>query len=369
MRKRTVALILLLSLIFLPLSAEITASYEPTSPLEFTKGSPPFSPTNFIAHLGRLTITATAGETLYQPSLVDANISTRFEFTGPVTWWSQNGVPVYNNQSTGFFFGAVVTELGVTSFHTLSPGGGTSPMTITQKDLGVSVFVAELYLLGDQPSSIYKPGALYTMNNSNSLGSFNVAIAANDQGIYYMYVPKIYVPFPGQTIIPGGAPPLNSPTVAPPGIRALPYGNGGDQQVLQYLLSIINEPPIHLPDAYETRKIKVAQANIRLENATAGKDYQVDIKFTSTSVSPAYQGKFHLHLDGKLSRYGIAYDLFFNGNYVTPGVPIRWEGIQTTQNRQKDIQMTGVIQDVAERAPSGTYSDTITVNITPVDTI
>ena len=119
---------------------------------------------------------------------------------------------------------------------------------------------------------------------------------------------------------------------------------------------------ISLPDAYGSKKTKVAKAKIDLINATSGTNYKVDIKFESNSVN---QGKFHLHLDGDLNQYGIPYYLYFKQDLVVPGTNIRWSHI--LEHPEKVIKVTGVIQDDAERAPAGTYHDTITVTITAVD--
>ena len=106
----------------------------------------------------------------------------------------------------------------------------------------------------------------------------------------------------------------------------------------------------------------MAKAKIDLINATAGTNYKVDIKFESFSVD---QGKFHLHLDGDLNLYGIPYYLYFKQDIVVPGEDIRWNHI--LNQPEKAIKVTGVIQDDAERAPAGSYRDTITVTITAVD--
>ncbi len=150
MKKRSLALLLtILTLTFLHLPAAIVATYVPSPSLAFTTGTTPFASSDFVAHLGTLTITATAGEPLYQPSLVNVQISNTFQFTGPVTWsnhW-QTGLPVYQSQSTVFYFAAVTTELGVTGYRKLWGGGGTAPMTTTEDDLGVSVFEVKFIFL------------------------------------------------------------------------------------------------------------------------------------------------------------------------------------------------------------------------------
>lgn len=352
---------MLLSLSFLPLSAAIVATYVPSSSLSFTTGTAPFASSDFVAQLGTLTITATAGETLYQPSLVNVQISNTFQFNGPVTWWSQGNppVPVYQNQSTTFYFAAVTTELGVTGYRKLWGSGGTAPMTTTEDDLGVSVFEVKFYFLGDQAASIYKPGATYTMT-SGTIGTFNVAVAATDNGIYYNYVPKIYVPVNGQAIPPGGGPPLDPPTVIPPGTPALPYGDPPDNAV--YGFTIIDEQAFTLSNGYQSNTALIARAQLALSNTIVGPTYGVDIKFSKLSGSSS----FALRPTGNPSGYAIPYQLNFLGQTVVKDVSIPWTPLSDGMNIQ-NILITGISPTIAQAAPSGAYIDTIVVTVTPID--
>ena len=361
MRKRTLAFLLILSLIILSLPSAIIATYTPASSLSFTTGTTPFSATDFVAHLGTLTITATAGEPLYQPSLVNVQISNTFQFTGPVTWWSQGNppVPVYQNQSTVFYFAAVTTELGVTSYRKLWGSGGTAPLTTTEGDLGVSVFEVRFYFLSDQAASIYKPGALYTMT-SGTIGSFNVAVAPNDQGIYNQQSNNIYVSINGQTIPPGGGPPQDPPTVIPPGTPALPYGDPPDNAT--YGFSILEEQAFSLPDGYQASTTKIASAQLNLSDTLVGRTYGVDITFSKLPGSTS----FALRPTGSPSVYAIPYQLKFLGQAVVKDVSMPWTPLSDGVNTQ-NIYITGISSVVAKAAPSGDYMDTIVVTITPID--
>lgn len=361
MNKRATGLLLLLSLVFLPLTAAILATYAPSPSLSFTTGTPPFASTDFVAHLGTLTITATAGETLYQPSLVNVQISNTFQFTGPVTWsnhW-QTGLPVYQEQGTTFYFTAVTTELGVTGYRKLWGSGGTAPLTTTKDSLGVSVFEVKFYFLSDHAASIYKPGAVYTMT-SGSIGSFNVAVAPNDQGIYNQQSNNIYVSINGQTIPPGGGPPLDPPTVIPPGTPALPYGDPPDNAI--YGFSILDEQSFSLPDGYQANTALIAKAQLALSNTLVGRTYGVDITFSKLPGSSS----FALRPTGSPLVYAIPYQLKFLGQTVIKDVSIPWTPLSDGMNTQ-DIHITGISATVALAAPSGSYLDTIVVTITPIE--
>jgi len=361
MRKRAMALLVSISLTLLPLPAAITATYDSAPSLAFTTGSSPFAPTDFVAHLGTLTITATAGEPLYQPSLVNVQISNTFQFTGPVTWFNhwQTGLPVYQTQSTIFYFAAVTTELGVTSYRKLWGSGGTAPLTTTQDALGVPVFEVKFYFLSDHGASIYKPGAVYTMTKGN-IGAFNVAVAPDDEGIYNQQSNNIYVPINGQTIPSGGGPPLDPPLVIPPGTPALPYGDTPGHAT--YGFSMIDELAFSLPNGYLSNTALIAKAQLSLGNTTTSLTYGVDIQFSKLPGSSS----FALHPDGVPTGYAIPYQLKFQGQTVLKDVPIPWTPLSEGINNQ-DIHITGISPTIAEAAPSGPYNDTIVVTVTPIE--
>ena len=109
---------------------------------------------------------------------------------------------------------------------------------------------------------------------------------------------------------------------------------------------------------------RVARAQLEITNAAADTTYGVHVVFSNRSNSP----HFSLLLDGLSNLYAIPYTLRFNGQDVSGGSPIGWTGL-SEGTFTKDIQVTRVDGFKAEMAPAGIYSDTITVNITPIDTI
>ncbi|MDT4763385.1 hypothetical protein [Sphaerochaeta sp. PS] len=364
--RKVVYFLLILLLIAPSLSAAIEATYVPAPYLAFGLGTPPFSPTKLVSLLGTLTITATAGEPLYQPSLVNLQIDNTFQFTGPVTYYDdwQTGLPHWDQLSTNFYLAAVTTEFGNTSWKRLNGSGGIAPLTTSQNNLGVSVFVVKFYFYSDANASIYQPGGLYT-KSSGTIGAFTVAVAATDHGIYYNYVPNIYVPVNGQTIPPGGAPPTNPPEFVPVGTPSLPYEDE-DHPVNQviYALSIIDQQPFTLSSGYGFATALIARTELSLTNALSSKVYGVDVQFTNLDNSSS----FALHPDGYPSGYAIPYQLKFLNQTVVPGDPITWSPLVNGPNLQ-DILITGISPTTALAAPSGLFKDTIVVSVTPLDTI
>lgn len=190
------------------LQVAITATYEPTPYLASTSvfpgysrppDFPPFANADFDAHSSTLTITATGGDVLYQPSLINSQISSKFQFNGPINW-NGNQNPSWNNLDTGFALVAVTSELGTTGYQALWGGSGTGPLTDSQAAINVSTYIAKFYFIGDQSSNIYKPGAIYTLSNG-SAGAFIVAVAPNSAGIFNQQANNIRVPLGSQTIL------------------------------------------------------------------------------------------------------------------------------------------------------------------------
>ncbi|MDD4573047.1 MAG: spore coat protein U domain-containing protein [Sphaerochaeta sp.] len=362
-------LILLIFITITPVMATITATYTPHTPLYFTTGTilnstiqgNPINSSYFGAHLGTLAIYS--NETMTDLSLVNMSTTTEhFGYTGDMFYneydWTdwQNPVKKYRSEETEFTLYALSYPNGNLSFKTIFGSDGIEPLTNTMTITNTPIFIVELYLINHYALSHYVEGASYQLTSGNP-GTFKLAVADEGSNIYNNVN---YIPVNGSSaeidiINNSGA--------------SVPYGPPDpdpNPDKPDYLLSIIQEPAISLPDAYGTNRTKVAKAKITMENAESGKKYKVDIKFDSDSV---YQGRFYLHLDGILSQYSIPYDLYFKQDIVEPGVNIRWGNIQANTANEKTIEVTGVIQDDAERAPAGTYRDTITVTITPVDTV
>ncbi len=195
---------------------------------------------------------------------------------------------------------------------------------------------------------------------SGNIGSFNVAVAATDDGIYYGYIPKIYAPVNGQTIPPGGGPPLDPPTVIPPGTPEVPYGDPPDNAI--YGFSIIDEQSFSLPNGYQSNTALLAKALLTLSNTLASRTYGVDIQFSKLSGSSS----FALRPNGNPSGYAIPYQIKFLGQTVIKDISIPWTPLADGLNTQ-NILITGISPTVAKAAPSGPYIDTIVVTITPIE--
>ncbi|MDY0304723.1 MAG: hypothetical protein RBQ65_08820, partial [Sphaerochaeta sp.] len=63
------------------------------------------------------------------------------------------------------------------------------------------------------------------------------------------------------------------------------------------------------------------------------------------------------------------YTLLFGNEEVEPGMVIDWDGLKNGQMAARAIQVTNISQHATSTLLSGTYRDTIYINITPKDTV
>ncbi|MGD9927535.1 MAG: hypothetical protein AB7S66_08290 [Sphaerochaeta sp.] len=54
---------------------------------------------------------------------------------------------------------------------------------------------------------------------------------------------------------------------------------------------------------------------------------------------------------------------------MTGNVPLDWVNLSSTAPNIRSIEVSGINQDRADMAPAGLYHDTITISITPKDTL
>ncbi|MGE4454286.1 MAG: hypothetical protein AB7D92_07090 [Sphaerochaeta sp.] len=369
-------LILVIALLLFPLSAllsDVQVTYEPVSRLKFEKGPYPFTTSHFVLKIGTITFTST-DNSLFDPTLFALDTPIHFGFTGPVTWYEQNGQPVYVQQETLFRMASVSTIKGQTGWNYMHSDDFQHGLADWKNgNINTNPFIAEIYLVSEQSASIYPDyasdpsthGEYYTQT-SGSFGGFNVVVADNNSGHYNGYE---YVPVNGEEIPEDGSPPSSDTPFLEGGGTSPPpviYENPDNPLPnVGYLLSIIEEPMFSIQDAYGINKTKIAEAHLTLQNAVSGSTYGVLVTFSDAEGSSI----FSLHLDGERGLYPIPYQLLFNGEPVTGSVPLAWDGLSTTGINTRWIEVTGINQNRAEMAPSGVYLDTITIQIEPKDSL
>lgn len=371
--------IILIPILSLGATSAITATYNQEPYLMFKKGGDgdPYQNTQLVGLLGTMTASfSNPPTTVKEPSLVNSTTSQDFWFEGLFDWNPTNVNTTWELVTTQFYWDTALYINGnLYKVRRQSETGGFAKLTSDSATIpNVTSLVVKIYLRAHHTADKYKPGAEFSLK-SGSIGTFNFAVATEGYNINSI---QDYVSINGQVVPPltiplspsnPSVPPANSiPIIGAGGssttIPAVPYVDEEHPlQVLQYLLSLIEEQEINLPDAYDLGKTEVAKAKIDLIYATPGEKYKVNINFNSLN---AQLEDFYLHLDGDPNLYGIPYALDFDGDPAYPGQNILWKDIPASVSSEKTIYVTGISQVVAESAPAGTYHDTITVTITAV---
>ena len=107
-----------------------------------------------------------------------------------------------------------------------------------------------------------------------------------------------------------------------------------------------------------TKTINVAQMDV--QNGVAGTTYKQSLTFTDSGTDQSFQLKA---VGG--SGNTIGFNLYF-GSSTTPipyGQAIEWTGLVPNMNYM-DLKIGGILESEVNKRISGSYSDTITVNIT-----
>ncbi len=344
----------MLALFLAPLGADITATYVPNSYVVFTTGTTPFLPTDFVAHLGTLTLNIT-GNQLFNPSLIDLSLPNYFSFTGPVL---SGGT--YTQQTT---YGATLCSVSSVknkgpTISELIPPQDTLPLSTASGNYNTSVFVAELYILGSRDASKYKEGELYTITGGD-IGAFNIGVTESGSSSDE----PSYISVNGQEIPENGTPPTPVP-ISPATTVPLPYiSPDPTSPAVQYFLSIIEETSFDLENVlqFNTTPI-IARALLVLYQAVEGTTYGVNIQFSKLPDNPS----FSLRPSGNPSGHAISYQLSFLGQPVIKDDPIAWTPLSSGPNYE-NIHIFSVSSTEANAAPSGTYEDTIVVTISPIE--
>lgn len=356
-----------MALLSIPLSlvgavTSYTVHYESETSFHFTKGldapgykSPPNIANKFVGLLGTMYLTVNnPPATLIHPAVLYTNAgSTSFTFTGP-----RSG----SDQRTFTFYIEAVTYINSSTTPSYREPMTQRVVFLTKGNTvsNISSIKVEFYFVSWENSSVFVPGKEYKLVGG-VIGNFNLAESSEGN----IWNDPDYILLDTQTIDPITNEPTNpvpiigdGPTTTLP--KPMPYVDA-EHPLPDYQFFIVNETPISLPNAYGPLKTKVADARVSMLNGQSGETYKIHVNFTSINAQP---DKFYLYLDGNHNLYGIPYDLDFEGIPVVPGADIPWEGIPSIGPVERSINVTGINKQNAESAPSGTYQDSIYVNVT-----
>ena len=385
--RRTLVMVLLLTTIMVALTAvNVTATYTPESPLYFQKSPGVFThPTVYGTKLGRLTIVADGP--IYNPTILISGIDASYNVVmiGPVRWSVEN--------PWNYNFEVNMNVLAVSY-----PNGLGGPLAIraikdkqpllgawSNEQVTTSPFYVDIYLVNcndrgfttnpHQEANLNTTGVLFKSDSPFTFKyPFNpyYTVGVTDtisQGPYVF--PETGNPTQGQFIpIDGVVGQATTPVVDPSGYTT-PEDEGdgfwfGDNppQTVNFLFSFQYDTfTFDITEAYGNDKkiINVAQMNV--QNGVSGTTYKQYLTFTDTGSATTFQ----LKPDG-VSGNHIDFNLYF-GTSLIPipyGQAIEWTGLVPNMN-YKDLKIGGIQELQVNQCVSGSYKDTITVNITAAD--
>lgn len=367
-------IVLLASLSVLPATptpSNITSTYYPEPYLQFQYGPPSvlqnFSssstllyPDDFIAMLGRVVI-ETDGNTLFDPSLIQMNISLDLTIEG------------YGRDPTSgmFVFAEVPVELRAISV----VGGSVISSVIVEGTTinlapnpgnvlkGTSSMITYLVLVNtSQGYDYFIPGTYYTLTDDSVIGNFG--IAAEESGNQ----DPIDIPVSLEGSDPEDTAPFLPQTVDP--TPDIPFEGEGYPFEHAFILSILSNPAyFDLAQAMITgNRIEIATVSLQVIDALPDHEYGVEIAFSSSDPLG-----FSVHLNGDLSEHGIPYRLYLGDSEIQNKQFTVWRNLftngTTIGEAQKSITVSVDPGTAIDEAPEGTYHDTVTVVVIPLDTL
>nr|WP_321304634.1 hypothetical protein [uncultured Sphaerochaeta sp.] len=344
---------------------QIEVNYDNSNPIAFQIGTTPLFPDgNLIALLGTMTFN-TNGAPLFDPAfMIVSPVTNGISFSGDrYSYTDSSGQKHYNNNSSFGFRIVAVTNLTSGGFlkQDITSASGTPMVPGASGNQASKISSIQLYLVSWETNMENKvrSGSNYTLT-SNNLETFNIATADKGSGFYQGYT---YAKINNQAVPSNGNAPIPGQSFRESPIVDIPFGEVNEDPILT--LSIQAETTFSIQNAYGTDKTKIAEAQLTLQNAESGKTYGVEVTFSNSVGSQT----FSLHLDGQRTLFAIPYLLLFGGEPVTGSVPLDWVNLSSSAPNIRSIEVSGINQDRADMAPAGLYQDTITISITPKDTL
>lgn len=214
-----------------------------------------------------------------------------------------------------------------------------------------------MYLVSELALSRFKEGGTYTLFDGD-LEGFQIRVVAKG---------NTFVPgdFDSSPLVPINGLPADTPTpILPPGSSPEdPIIYGDPINTFYFTFAIINEQPFELDRGYSTGEALVATAEINLFNLASGQTYGVTLTFTNAADTPPFLMTLQETMANPPT---IEYKLKFNGYELEPGDSAPWENLGNGTFSEY-IYVTGISPSIGQTYLSGSYSDTVYVNITPID--
>lgn len=358
----------------------ITAVYTPEPYIVLkVKPGPYTSNTTIGAKLGTLMVTTTGNSKIYSPAWGSiGEVSGGITLTGPMKSYPNGGFEPDATQTfyvvsvaypTGYPGNPVIAILGENHW----PINGWAQNTIQANPFRVELWLVNTnsdnpnVTVGYRPASYFELNAVYTLpSDFNPVFSFisanssttNVGTMMNHDG-----TPNSG----GSYVVTNGSSGADSTPIINPGSFTDPENPGspgityGDPPlIVTYAVSFTKQATsFNLTDATGSKKKDVNTMRITISNGKSGTKYSQQVIFTDSSVG---SNSFRL-LPEQTGPTPITFDLYFDNTKVTKGTAITWNNLTNGSNNTKTIRIGGIDQTSIQTLASGTYSDTITVEI------
>lgn len=347
----------------------IKATYVPAPSIKFKLGNtvevPPstplgtFSASQLVAHIGTIKITRDNDETdrYYRPLLVNYRSTESIYVDGKLTVdWSDT-----RTEFVYYFHNSMLAQ----PYRT----GLSGNAALYAWDYGTVItpnpYYIQIFLVSHQPASHYIEGETYEIVSGYTVGSFNIKVLRKDP-----WGREEYIPVNEQDTPTGGNPPNDDPISITTGT------SGGSEVFVPEIVFGGDDPPpdpnfevsfnqdsvnFNLNEAYlPSNKKEINTVEIKVFDGIPGGSYGVDIAFTDSGETNSFQLK---HSGGGSP---IDYNLYFgtSSNIVDYGEPISWGGLALPPNRnEKSLWIGGIAAEQVQQRLSGSYSDTVYVNI------
>ncbi len=156
--------------------------------------------------------------------------------------------------------------------------------------------------------------------------------------------------------------------------QALPitlYGNRYVEDPVTAWLSITpDQVAINLSQALGNNKVEVVQAQMNLEGDDYNNNYGVSIIFRDNAVPESDEFKFRHTVLGNSATIPFSLHRGTNASQtqmISPKAPSTWDNLSFTTANVWKLFVTGVLSSDVQQSLAGSYTTTISVEITPLD--
>lgn len=310
---------------------------------------------NVALHVGTLTITPTVQGS--NPMLYAIQLDRSGNWGGGSEYWLLSSKSINYQTRFGAQLIAKVRFGTKTIVKIINYTSGMDPLMGSSEFTGQYPIIIDFYLgIRNINNAAQTVGAefLFEGTNGPNLGNFNI----NYKNADTWNSPLISIPFTDT--------PSNTPFFSGnynEGTTDSPLNTEADKSI--YVSFAVEQTPaertIDLGQAVGAARARVGQARLTLSGYNSGSAQGVSLTFTDNNGS----SNFRLKHENTASY--IPFSLFLDGQAVSKGTPISWGNLTFGPNNVKELKVGAITNQAIASSLAGTYSDTITVTIMPLD--